>query len=414
MLITDGAKAFLTRAREAARWAVLGGMVGLAAGTASALFLTLLSYASAAFMAAPTLLILLPAAGLLIGWAYWRFGGASAQGNNLVLDEIREPRQRIPLRMTPLVLIGTVGTHLFGGSAGREGTAIQMGASLSDALSRLLNLAPPDRRLMLMAGISGGFAAVFGTPAAGFVFGMEVRAVGRVRYDGLLPCLVAALVGDLTTRAWGVGHSHYPLLPVMPIEAVLLLKVALAGGLFGLAALLFSRLTHAIKRLMQTRVDWPPLRPVIGGLLLIVMTLAVGTNDYNGLSLPLIHASVTGEAIFPAAFLLKLVFTAVTIGSGFMGGEVTPLFVIGATLGAAIAPAIGVDAGLLASAGFVAVFAGASNTPLACLVMGIELFGGGALIYLLVACVMAYLVSGHHGIYTAQAVEEPKWRHHRD
>lgn len=397
------------RFRHTAKWLLLGGLVGVFSGSASALFLVLLAQATAAFAAAPPLIFALPAAGFAVGWLYWRYGGAASQGNNLVIEEVHAQKQRVPFRMAPFVLIGTVLTHLFGGSAGREGTAIQMGASLADTVRRILDLAPADRRFMLMAGISGGFASVFGTPVAGFVFGMEVQAVGRVRYEGALPCLIAALVGDLTTRAWGVGHSHYPKLAAWDIEPLLLVKVALGGIAFGLAALLFVSLIHAIKHHLQERIAWSPLRPVAGGLILIAMTLLVGTTDYNGLGLPLIQSSVAGQGVFPLAFLLKIVFTAVTLGSGFLGGEVTPLFCIGAALGSAVGAALGVDPGLMASVGFVAVFAGASNTPLACALMGIELFGGGAAIYLLVGCVVAYLISGERGIYAAQRLDTPKW-----
>jgi H+/Cl- antiporter ClcA len=389
---------------------VLGAVVGVLSGTASALFLTLLTAATGLFTANPVLIFALPLAGFAVGYVYWRYGGAASLGNSLVIAEIHAQTQRVPFRMGPFVLAGTVITHLFGGSAGREGTAIQMGASLADTVRRVLNLGAADRRLLLAAGISGGFASVFGTPAAGFVFGLEVPSAGRIRHDGALPCLVAALVGDLTTRAWGVGHSHYPRLPDIGLEPPLLAKVALASVAFGLAALLFVRLTDAIRHQFRTRVAWAPLRPALGGAVVIGLTLLAGTTDYNGLSLPLIERSVTGEAVFPLAFLLKIVFTAVTLGSGFMGGEVTPLFAIGSSLGAALAGPLGVDAGLLASVGFVAVFAGASNTPLACALMGMELFGGGGEVYLLMGCVIAFLASGHHSIYSTQRIGAHKWR----
>jgi H+/Cl- antiporter ClcA len=399
---------FLT-VRAAVKWIALGAVVGVLSGSASALFLTLLTAATRVFSANPTLIFALPLAGFAVGYIYWRYGGSASLGNSLVIAEIHAQTQRVPFRMGPFVLAGTVITHLFGGSAGREGTAIQMGASLADTLRRVLNLGSADRRLLLAAGVSGGFASVFGTPAAGFVFGLEVPSAGRIRHDGALPCLVAALVGDLTTRAWGVGHTHYPRLPDTGMDALLLVKVALASVAFGLAALVFVRLTHAIKHAFQTRIIWPPLRPALGGLIVIGLTLLAGTTDYNGLSLPLIERSVAGDAVFPLAFLLKIVFTAVTLGSGFMGGEVTPLFAIGSSLGAVLAGPLGVDAGLLASVGFVAVFAGASNTPLACALMGIELFGGGA-VYLLMGCVIAFLASGHHSIYPTQRIGAHKWR----
>lgn len=399
---------FINFLRMAGKWILLGGAAGVLAGTASYLFLVTLAWATATRLAQPALLYALPFIGCGVGWLYARFGGTAALGNNLVIDEVNNNRAQIPLRMAPLVLLGTVLTHLGGGSAGREGTAIQMGASLADGLRRLLGLTGDDRRLLLMAGISGGFGSVFGVPAAGFVFGMEVQGIGRIRYEGIIPCLVASFVGDLVGRAWGAPHSHYPQVEALPLDALLLLKVALAGVVFGLTSLLFVELTHGIKHLMSRLTAWTPLYPLLGGLAVIGLTWLVGTRDYLGLSLPLITASVEGSGVAPWAFALKLLFTAVTLGTGYLGGEVTPLFVIGATLGDALQGVLGGPPGLLAAVGLVAVFAGASNTPLACAIMGIELFGGGLTPYLFLGCVVAYLASGHRGIYMTQRVHEPK------
>lgn len=399
---------FFNFLRLAGKWVLLGGAAGVLAGTASYIFLISLAWATATRLAQPALLYALPLLGFGVGWLYDRFGGTAALGNNLVIDEVNNNRAKIPLRMAPLVLLGTILTHLGGGSAGREGTAIQMGASLADGLRRLLGLTGEDRRLLLMAGISGGFGAVFGVPAAGFVFGMEVQGIGRIRYEGIIPCLVAAFVGDLVGRAWGAPHSHYPQFEAIPLDSLLVLKVALAGVAFGLTSLLFVELTHGIKIFMSRLSGWTPFYPLLGGIAVIGLTWLVGTRDYLGLSLPLITASVDGPGVTPWAFALKLLFTAVTLGTGYLGGEVTPLFVIGATLGDALTGLLGGPPGLLAAVGLVAVFAGASNTPLACAIMGIELFGGGLTPYLFLGCVVAYLASGHRGIYMTQRVHQPK------
>lgn len=399
---------FLAFVRTLAKWVFLGGIAGAFAGTASAIFLASLAWATSFRIANPILLLLLPLGGLMVGWVYYRFAGVASQGNNLVIEEVHANQSHIPLRMAPFVLFGTVFTHLFGGSAGREGTAIQMGASLADELRRVLHLSSDDRRLMLMAGISGGFGSVFGTPVAGFVFGMEVQSVGRIRYEGIIPCLVASVVGDLVTRAWGITHSHYPPIANVEPEPLLLIKIVLAGVCFGLTSILFVELIHAVKKLQSRYVKYPPIRSFVGGVVIISLTLIVGTQDYLGLSLPLIQQSVTGSGVPADAFLLKLIFTAITLGSGFLGGEVTPLFVIGSTLGCALGNLLGVDPAFLASIGFVAVFAGASNTPLACSLMALELFGGGSALYIIVGCVIAYLASGHRGIYSTQIVNAPK------
>ncbi len=390
-----------------AKWSLLGGAVGVMAGIASAVFLVSLKWATDFRIAYTPIIYLLPVAGFAVGWIYHRFGSTASQGNNLVIEEVNTNATRIPRRMAPMILVGTVVTHLFGGSAGREGTAIQMGASLADGLRRLLKINGDDRRLMIMAGISGGFGSVFGTPVAGFVFGMEVQSMGRIRYDGLVPCLAAAIVGDLTTRAIGVAHSHYPHLPNVEIDPLLLIKVLIAGVAFGLASMLFVELTHAVKALHFRNVPYPPLRPFFGGVVVIGLALIMDSRDYLGLSLPLIQKSLNGEGVVTFAFLLKLIFTAITLGSGFLGGEVTPLFVIGSTLGYTLGRLMGVDPIFMASIGFVAVFAGSSNTPMACTLMAIELFGGAPL-YLMLGCVVAYLASGHRGIYVTQRISAAK------
>jgi H+/Cl- antiporter ClcA len=391
------------------KWIVLGAVVGALAGGASAGFLVTLDWATNTREAHPWLLFLLPAAGFLVGLAYHYGGGESARGNNLIIDEIHEPQAWIPRRMAPLVYVGTILTHLFGGSAGREGTAIQMSGSLTDGFSRLIRLAPDERRLLLIAAIAGGFGAVFGVPIAGFVFGLEVQAVGRLRYDAIVPALTAPIVGDLVVRALGVHHTPTPHFAAISIGAVLLAKVALAGLVFGLTAALFSELTHGLKRGFAALVAWSPARPLIGGLLIVALTYAVGSRDYLGLSVPLITRSLAGGVgVIAFAFALKLLFTSVTLGSGFQGGEVTPLFVIGATLGASLGHLLGVPIALMAALGFVAVFAGAANTPLACTIMGVELFGAAPVVLLAVACVVSYVFSSHRGIYGSQRVDTAK------
>lgn len=385
------------------RWLLVGGLIGVLSGAAAALFLALLNAVTGFRLANPVIILLLPLAGVALAWIYQRWGSSAARGTNLILERLHtNPTDgRIPLRMAPLILLGTLWTHLFGGSAGREGTAAQMGASLADGVWRALRLPPMDRRLAVMAGISGGFGGVFGTPLAGFVFGMEVQSAGRIRYEGVIPCFISALVADLTARALGTSHSHYPLLPTLELDPLLLLRVLVAGIAFGLTALLFIEVTHGVKHLTG-RLKNPLLRPLLGGLLVLGMTALLGTQDYLGLSLPLLNQALDGTGVPASAFLFKLLFTAVTLGSGFVGGEVTPLFVMGGTLGYVLAAPLGLDSTLLAALGMAAVFAGASNTPLACTLMGIELFGGGAALYLALACFVSYLASGHRGIYGQQ------------
>jgi len=390
------------------RWLVLATLVGALAGTASAVFLVALEWVTAWREAHPWALALLPLGGLLVGLAYQRFGNRVVKGNNLILDEIHAPSERIPLRLVPLVLGGTLLTHLFGGSAGREGTAVQMGGALADQLGQWLPTGlrlRRDRHLLLIAGMSAGFASVFGTPLAGAVFGLEVFLLGSMRYEAILPSFLAAVVADVVTRAWGVGHTLYPELATLPLTVGGLGATLLAGVAFGLAARAFATLTHALARLFG-RLRYAPLRPVVGGVVVALLLWAVGTR-YAGLGVPVIVEAFQ-HPLSGQDFAWKLLLTALTLGAGFKGGEVTPLFFIGATLGSALSVVLPLPVALLASMGFVGVFAGAANTPLACLLMGLELFGSHAGVYLGLACVVAYLFSGHRGIYSAQVIGQAK------
>jgi H+/Cl- antiporter ClcA len=388
------------------RWIALGIVVGVLAGTSSWVFLEGLDAVTRFRIEHDWIIWFLPIGGLLIGLGYHYLGGRSGEGNALLIDQIHEPTEWVPRRMALLVLVGTWATHLFGGSAGREGTALQMAGSLTDWFGRTIRVSPGDRRLLLITALAGGFGAVFGVPLAGAVFALEVQAIGRVRYEALVPALTAGIVGHLVVT--GLGYNHAPTPHFAPeITAALLGRVALAGLAFGLAGAVFVELTHAIKQLMFRRFGYPPLHPMIGGAAVLGLALIFG-QEYLGLSIPLIGRSLAGEQFGFDVFALKILFTAVTLGCIFPGGEVTPLFVIGATLGSALAEPLGVPPALLASIGFVAVFAGAANVPLACTIMGAELFGSGAVVVIAVGCVIAYVFSSHRGIYPTQRIHAAK------
>lgn len=393
---------------EFLRWIPVSVLVGIMAGTASALLLASLTYATNVRESHKWLILLLAPAGWLVGLMYKYLGRSVEAGNNLILEETHDPRAVIPIRMTPLILLGTFLTHLFGGSAGREGTAIQTGASLADQLARPFRMTPAERRILLMAGISGGFASVFGVPLAGAVFGIEVLAIGKLSYDAIAPCFLAAFVGDIVTRAWGIHHTFYPVSGIPQLSMGTIASSIVAGIACGLVAMLFSKTTHAITHMSRRYIARSELRPIVGGALVTAGVFALGTTKYIGLGIPTIVGAFTSK-LPPYDFAGKLIFTAVTLGTGFKGGEVTPLFYIGATLGNTLSHLLPMPPSLLAGIGFVAVFAGAANTPISSTLMAMELFGAEAGTFAAIACVVSYLFSGHSGIYHAQRVGKSKY-----
>ncbi|MDE1162486.1 MAG: voltage-gated chloride channel family protein [Acidobacteriaceae bacterium] len=390
---------------ELLRWTPVAIAVGIMAGAASALLLWSLTIATDIREAHRWIIWLLAPVGGCVGLLYKHFGKDVEAGNNLIIDEVHDPKRTIKIRMTPFILLGTFLTHLFGGSAGREGTAIQTGASLADQLGRPLGLNAAGRRVLLMAGISAGFGSVFGTPLSGAIFGLEVLAVGAVTYEAIAPCFVAAFVGDLVThhllRLVHMGHTPYRVSDVPELGVMSLFWSMVAGAAFGLMAMFFARTTHAISAFAKAKIKRPELRPVAGGLLVSCAVFALGTTRYIGLGVPVIQEAFSRQ-LHPWDFLAKSLFTSVTLGTGFKGGEVTPLFYIGATMGNSLSHVIPLPVSLLAGMGFVAVFAGAANTPIASALMAMELFGAEAGVFAAIACVGSYLFSGGAGIYHAQ------------
>lgn len=392
-------------------------LIAVVVGSSVAFFLWALDEVIQIRFRQPYLLFFLPVAGLLIYFLYQRAGKSIEQGNNLIIDETYELRQGVPKRMAPMILFTTLITHLFGGSAGREGTAVQMGGSIAHAIGNCLQV---EHRTALTAGVAAGFAAVFGTPIAGAIFAIEVLRIGKINYRGFLPALVAAFIADSTVAAWQVAHTTYVIdftstgtallaSDLLYVDGLLLVKAALAAVAFGGASWLFAYLTRKIKSFTKSKIRQRWLIPMLGGVTIILLTLVNGKPDYLSLGVnPEYPTAVTLQSAFSQggadtwSWLWKSIYTAVTIGTGFKGGEVTPLFYIGATLGNVLSELLQAPVSLFAALGFIAVFSGATNTPLACTLMGAELFGAKYLLFYALVCFLAYYFSGSKGIYTAQ------------
>ena len=390
------------------KWIFICVLTGIFSGSASAFFLVALEWVTQFREHNNWIIWLLPIGGLYIGWLYHQYGKTVVKGNNLLLEEYENPQKTIPFKMAPMVLLSTLITHLFGGSAGREGTAVQMGGAIADQFTRILKLDDSDRKTLIILGISAGFASVFGTPLAGAIFALEVLYFSKISIKSSLLSFLVAYAAYFSVEFWQVEHTHYQIPEIPEMSLHLIPWIIVASIAFGLAAMLFSRTTHFWARLFAKTIEYPPLRPFVGGLVLVIAIYLMSTTQYIGLGIPSIVDSFS-NASQSHDFLLKILFTGFTLGAGFKGGEVTPLFFVGATLGSALSLVIPLPIALLAGMGFVAVFSGATHTPIACTVMGMELFGLESGLFIGIACLVAYFSSGSIGIYHSQIVKGAKY-----
>ncbi len=386
------------------KWFVLSLISGISVGIVIALFLKSLQYATSFREHNRWMLYLLPFGGALVSYLYFKYGKDSSKGNNLIIERINNGNGHIPFRMAPLVFFGTFVTHLFGGSAGREGTGVQIGASICAKIGELLKLNKLDSTIIITSGVSSGFGVVFGTPIAGTIFGLEVSSIGKMRYESIIPCLISSYIGNYIARLFNVQHTHYHIVDVSSKDPIIFYKVIFCSILFGLVSKLFAELTHFLKKVFASKIENTSIKSFIGGIIIIILTLLINNRMYLGLSLELLKASFENPVV-SYTFIMKLLFTSITLATGFQGGEVTPLFVIGATLGNFIAPIFGLPISFLAGLGMIGVFCGGTKTPLASFAMGLELFGGGNIKYIFIACVISYVFSGKSGIYTSQKNE---------
>ncbi|OLA45562.1 MAG: chloride channel protein [Firmicutes bacterium CAG:176_59_8] len=389
------------------KWMAVGALVGGVGGFVGAAFHLGVSYATAVRQAHPWILYLLPVGGVVIAGLY-KLCRLEGKGTNAVIESVHFGKS-VPTLLVPLIFVATVITHLLGGSAGREGAALQIGGGIGYRTGTLLRLGEKDLPLATLCGMSGVFAALFGTPLTATVFALEVISVGVLYYAGLLPCITASLTGYYIATVMGVEPTRFTVAMPALSWPTLGLVTALAVGC-ALVSILFCRGLHITERLAERWLKNSFLRAAAGGLIIVLATLALGTTDYNGAGMDVIQRAVEQGQADGWAWFLKLAFTAVTIGCGFKGGEVVPSFFVGATFGCAAGGLLGLPPSFAAAVGLVAVFCGAVNCPIASVILSVELFGAGGMAYFAAACAVSYLLSGYCGLYSSQTILYSKLR----
>ena len=384
------------------RWVLIAILVGLCAGGVGVAFHHLLEWCTRTRQAHPGLLWLLPLGGVAIAALYKYIGKDRDQGTNMVLAAVRSS-QIVSAVTGPLIFVSTALTHLLGGSAGREGAALQLGGCIASQLSKPLRLDEKDTHVIVMCGSSAAFAALFGTPATAAIFALEVVSVGLMYYSAIVPCTLAALTGAMLARFFSVEPTAFAITGLPSLSPLSLFKVCLLGVLCAWVSNLFCLAMHKSAHWAKRLFPNVFLRAAAGGLLVILLTRLAGTYDYNGAGMDVIARAMGGEAL-PWAFLLKILFTAVTLGFGFKGGEIVPVFFTGATFGCVAGLLLGLDPSFAAGLGLIAVFCGVTNCPVTSVVLGVELYGSQGLLFFAAACAVSYMLSGYGGLYGEQKI----------
>ncbi len=390
------------------KWFVLSTAIGVIVGLATSFFLKILEWTTIQTQTFPYYFLFLPIAFFLSALIIkYLAPGAEGHGTEKVIEAVHKHSGKINPMVVPIKLIATVITIATGGSAGKEGPCAQIGAGLSSIFASVFHFDDGDRKKLVICGISAGFASVFGTPIAGAIFGVEVLMVGSVLYEVLFPCFIAGVTSYQISSAIGITYYYNPMHFVPVFKELFFIKVALAGIFFGIVSFLLVEFLNLGKKLADRLPIWLPLKGIIGGLL--VAGLALGfSKDYLGLGLPSIQASLQGVKMAWYAFLLKIIFTSLTLNFGGSGGIVTPIFFIGVTSGSLFAQILGLDIATFSAIGMVALLAGSANTPIAASIMAVELFGPQIAPYAAVACVISFLMTGHRSVYPSQILSVTK------
>ncbi len=391
------------------KWVVLSLVIGVFCALAGAFFHYAVDIGAHARESYPFILFLLPIAGVIIVFLYHICGMDDDKGTNAILQSVRTT-DKVSIRVAPLILIATTLTHLCGGSSGREGAALQIGGSIGSFISRKLKLKNYTSSVVIMCGMSGLFSAVFGTPLTAAVFSLEVVSVGIMHYGALFPVLLSAVSAQTIAHLLDVEKTAFSLAFVPAFDAFTLTKVIALALLTAILSIAFISIMHETSSLASKYIKNRYLRIIVGAFIIIGMTLAVGNMDYNGAGMNIIYNAVEGGTASPFAFILKIIFTAITLSVGFKGGEIVPTFFIGSTFGVFIAPILGLDASFAAAVALIALFCGVVNCPLASVILSVELFGAEGLLYFAIASAVSYFFSGNYSLYSGQKMVFSKLR----
>ena len=383
------------------KWIIIAVMTGLVGGTVGSMFHLSVEFATKTRYEYPWILYLLPFGGLIIVFLY-KEGMNEDPGTNLVINSIRTDG-KVPFLMAPLIFIGTVITHLLGGSAGREGAALQLGGSIGSKIGNFIGLDEKDMHLVTLCGMSGVFAALFGTPLTATLFSMEVISVGIIYYSAFIPCIVSSLTAYAVSIYFGLEPVRFDLIVIPEVSLSNIIKVIILGSLCAVVSIIFCQLLHKSNKLFKEKILNSYLRVFIGGSVIVILTLITGTRDYNGAGMEIISNALNGSAR-PEAFILKMIFTAVTIGVGYKGGEIVPTFFIGSTFGCVFGSMLGLNPCFGAAVGLVALFCGVVNTLITSIILSIELFGAGNIVMFAIACGVSYMESGYYSLYSSQKI----------
>lgn len=384
------------------KWILISGITGTIGGIIGSLFHLSVEHATSYRINNSMILYLLPFGGLVIVFLYNLSKSHDQAGTNLVIDSVRKDG-KVPATMAPLIFISTVITHLFGGSAGREGAALQLGGSIGSQIGNIIGLDEKDMHLVTLCGMSGVFSALFGTPLTATFFAMEVVSIGIIYYSSFIPCIVASIVAYGISLLFGLEPVRFTLNVIPEFTTENMIKVGILAVLCAIVSIIFCEALHKTNALFSKYIKNNYVRIFVGGVIIVILTLIVGCRDYNGAGMDIITNAINGNAK-TEAFLLKIIFTAVTIGVGYKGGEIVPTFFVGSTFGCIVGGYLGLDPGFGAAVGLVALFCGVVNTLISSIILSVELFGAQEIMLFSIACGVSYMLSGYYSLYSSQKI----------